>query len=62
MGFTTSDLIIELKIKLAGKAVVLFFSLGAKDLGRFSFVCMSSLIKSRRTVVVSKMEKAMGLI
>jgi len=62
MGFTTSDLILELKIKLASRAVVFFCSLGAKDLGRFSFVCMCRLVKSRRAVVVSKMEKAMGLI
>ena len=57
-----SDLIIELKIKLAGKAVVLFYSLGAKDLGRVSLACMNRLLKSRRAVVVSKMERARGLV
>jgi hypothetical protein len=56
------DLILELKIKLASRAVVFFCSLGAKDLGRFSFSCMNRLVKSRRSAVVSKMEKAMGLI
>jgi hypothetical protein len=57
-----SDLIIELKIKLAGRAVVFFCSLGAKKLALFSLARMNRLAKARSAAVVSKMERTKGLV
>jgi hypothetical protein len=58
---TLNDAIHELKIRVAGLAVIFLNNFGAKDLGRFAFGMMIKLIDKRSERAITELEHKAGL-